>query len=47
MDEELLGTGLVLLVLRVLHVARYRNGDRVSHGRLYDGSLEGLRLNGG
>ena len=42
--EVLLGAHLVLLVLRVLHVAGYRDGGSVLHGRLYDDAFEGLRL---
>ena len=45
--EELLGLHLELLVLRVHDVARYRNGSRVLHGRLYDDSLKMLWLCGG
>ncbi len=47
MHEELAGTSDVLLVLWVLHVAGYRDGSRVGHGRLYDDTFKGLGLGGG
>lgn len=44
MDEILLALLLIFLVLRMLHIARYRHGDGILHGAFYYYALKCLSL---
>jgi len=44
MHEEFLAATLILVVLRMLHVALHRDGHRVFHCRLHDDAIKKFTL---